>query len=247
MRPSLLLFLLVTACAQSGAYDQWKRQQEIAETGEKTLWVGGDHPFLYIYGGAGPTQFRYSDRAGRDEEVDAITYRGGAIGPTGFTIDATSTTEDMTGGTSAYTFDVFFFGNRILMPDPRVRSYIRPGVYYDRLNMKDALPTDAKPWTIGFRAEGEVEFDAIKAKTFNLSLFANGRIGGGWGRTTLGDDTVSSNSWGWGVEGGVRAQFHRFTASLSWMDRQTNLGGGSGLSGTEYGFRGATLLIGVRW
>lgn len=228
-------------------YERWQRELEREESGEPTIWIDVDHPLVYAFGGAGPTQFTYANRAGRDERVDAVTYRAGFIAPTGLLVDWTSTTEDMAGGTSADWFDLFFFYNRPLWPNRRLRFEPRPGVYYDRLNMRGAVPGDTKPWTLGFRFDLEAEVDVVKLRTFNLSLFANGRLGGGWGRTRVGDARVGSTSWTSGWEAGVRVQYARIVGSLGWMDRRTELDGDPLVNGADYGFEGPVLLFGMRW
>ncbi|MHC4407529.1 MAG: hypothetical protein ACYS0E_07155 [Planctomycetota bacterium] len=250
MRTWTLLLFLAGGCAMGNPkrdYERLQRQMEVEESGEKTIWLDVDHPLIYAYGGAGPTTFRYSNNTRGNEDVDAITYRAGFIGPASLVFDYTDTTQDMSGGTSAETFDLFFFHNRPLWPNRRVRFQSRPGVYYDRLNMRGAQSGDTKPWTFGFRFELEGEVDVIKLRTFNLSLFASGRVGGGWGRTTVDNVRLRSTSWGWGWEAGLRAQYARIVGSLSWIDRQTELSGDRSIDGAEYGTSGPVLMFGMRW
>jgi len=250
VRAAVLLVVLAAGCASASPqrdYERWKREMERAESGEPTVWIDVDHPQIHAYGGAGPTRFSYSDRAGRNETVDALTARAGFVGPASLLVDWTQTTQDMSGGTSAETFDMFFFGNRPLWPNRRLRFEARPGVYYDRMNMRGARPTDAKPWSMGFRFELEGEVDVIKRPRFNLSVYGSGRVGYGWGRTTMGDTRVDSASFGTGWEAGVRVQYAHVVGSLAWTDRETELQGDRLVDGTEYGFEGPVLTFGMRW
>ncbi|MHC4938699.1 MAG: hypothetical protein ACYTHK_06995 [Planctomycetota bacterium] len=250
MRVWILLLVAAGGCALGNPqrdYERLQRELEREQSGKPTIWVDVDHPLIYGYGGAGPTTFRYSNRARGNEDADAITYRGGFIGPASFLFDYTDTSDDLSGGTSAYTFDGFFFHNRPLWPNRRLRFQSRPGVFYDRLNMRNAQAGDTKPWAFGFRFELEGEVDVVKLRTFNLSVFANGRVGYGWGRTTVDDVRVDSTSWGWGWEAGVRAQYARIVGSVSYLDRQTELSGDSRINGVEYGHSGPVLMFGMRW
>ena len=248
--PGVLLFPLLAGCALGNPqrdYERWQRQIDREESGKPTVWLDVDHPIVHVYGGAGPTSFRYANGSARDERVDAVTYRAGFVGPASLLFDWTDTTGDMAGGTSAETYDLFFFHNRPLWPNRRLRFESRPGVFYDRLNMRGAGPADAKPWAIGFRFELGAEVDVVKLRTFNLSVFGSGRYSYGWGRTTIADTRVDSTSSGWGWAAGVRAQYARIVADLAWIDRETGLGGDRLVDAVEYGVEGAVLTIGMRW
>ena len=64
-----LIPLLLFGCAMGNPqrdYERWQREMEREESGKRTIWIDVDHPMVYLYGGAGPTQFSYSNRAGRD-------------------------------------------------------------------------------------------------------------------------------------------------------------------------------------
>jgi hypothetical protein len=250
VRGLAFLVLLLGGCALGNPqrdYERWQRELEREESGERTIWIDVDHPLVYAYGGAGPTRFFYRDSSGRNEEVDAATYRAGFVGPASLLFDWTDTTEDLSGGTSAETYDLFFFHNRPLWPNRRLRFESRPGVYYDRMNMRGARATDRKPWSIGFRFELEGEVDVVKLRTFNLSVYGSGRAGYGWGRTTTSGTRVDSSSLSLGWEAGIRVQYARIVGSLAWTDREIELQGDRLVDGTEYGFRGPVLTFGMRW
>lgn len=190
---------------------------------------------------------QYKTRNRRETAVDSRTVRAGVIAPSGFLAEWSETTEDMTGGTGAQMIDLFAFWNRPAYPNRRLRFESRPGVYFEKLNLTKAQPGDAEPWTLGFRFEVEGELDLIKRRVFNWSVFANGRFGGGWGRTKMNGVTVASTSFGYGWEVGTRAQLARWVISASWFDRTTELGGAERVHGVAYGVEGAMLLVGWRW
>lgn len=248
----MCLLLTLTGCALSNPERdkaRWERELDREISGEKTIWIDVDHPVIYGYAGGGPGEFSYRNRArGGTDEGNANLYRFGFIGPASLLVDWMSSTDPLgETETKADWLDIYFFGNRPLWPNRRLRFNARPGIYFDKLNLKKAQSGDAEPWTLGFRFELEAEVDVIKAKQFNLSLFGNGRVGGGWGRTKVSGNEVSSNSWGYGYEAGLRAQFRRFVGSISWLDRRTQLGGDPLIEDTEYRFQGATLMFGLRW
>jgi len=253
MRVVLFVIVLAAGCAQTPAkdYDRWKRELEMEEKGETPLWATIDHPVARGYLGGGPGTLNYKTRGtgatNRNERVDANLYRAGFIGPAGFMLDWLGSTEDMSGGTSADAFDLFGFANRPMWPNKRLRFEGRPGGYWEKLNLKGAQNGDLEGWTLGFRMEAEAEVDVVKARRFNLSLFANGRLGGGWGNyKRTGFSSERGTSWGYGWEAGVRVQAYRFFGSLSWMDRNTTIDPHN--TGTaEYGFEGATFALGLRW
>ena len=131
--------------------------------------------------------------------------------------------------------------------DNRLRFATRPGGYWEKLNLKGARNGDLEGWTLGLRIEVEGEVDVIKARRFNLSLFASGRLGGGWGSYKLtGTGSERGTSWGYGWEAGARVQAYRFFGSLSWMDRTTMLDPNNSGS-ADYGFEGGVIAVGLRW
>lgn len=253
MRCLGLLILFLAGCAQTPAkdYDRWKRELDMQEKGETPLWATIDHPVAMGYGGGGIGQLSYKTSGpgatNRNEKVDANLYRVGFVGPAGFMIDWLGTTEDMTGGTSADVFDIFGFANRPLWPNRRLRFQGRPGGYWEKLNLKDSRNGDLEGWTLGLRFEAEGEVDIIKARRFNLSAYASGRIGGGWGEySRTGTGSSRGTSWGYGWEAGARVQFYRFFGSVSWIDRTTELEPDFN-GGAEYGFAGGVIALGLRW
>ena len=203
MRTLLFLIVVAAGCAQTPSkdYDRWKRELEMEEKGETPLWATIDHPVAMGYGGGGLGTLSYKTSGtgapNRKEKVDANLYRAGYVGPAGFTIDWMRTTEDMTGGTSADAFDIFGFAARPLWPNRRLRFLTRPGGYWEKINLKGARNGDLEGWTLGFRFDVEGELDVIKRRRFNLSLFASGRIGGGWGNyKQTGIGSGRGTSWG---------------------------------------------------
>jgi len=253
MRALILLLVVAAGCAQTPAkdYDRCKRELDMEEKGETPLWATIDHPIAMGYGGGGLGTLSYKTSGtgapNRNERVDANLYRVGFTGPAGFMIDWMRSTEDMTSGTSADAFDIFGFVNRPMWPNRRLRFQGRPGGYWEKFNLKGARNGDLEGWTLGFRFEGEAEVDVVKARRFNFSLFANGRLGGGWGDyKRTGTGSQRGTSWGYGWEAGARIQAYRFFASLSWIDRSTTLDPNASGS-AEYGFEGGVLAIGLRW
>ncbi len=249
----LLGWALLIGCAQTPDkdYDRWKRELEMQDEGKTPLWATIDHPVAMGFIGGGPGSFKYKTSGrggpGRRETTNANLYRVAYMAPMGAMIDFMHTTEDMSGGTSADDFDIWVFANRPLWPNKRLRFQSRPGGYFQKLNLKQAQPGDFEPWTLGFRFELEGEVDIVKAYRFNLSAYASGRIGGGWGRTKVNGVEDGTTSWGYGWEAGVRAQYQRWFLAASWIDKTTQMGGSSLYSEGEYGFAGGMLSVGLRW
>ena len=248
-----ILFTLMGGCVQTPAkdYDRWKRELEMEEKGETPLWSTIDHPVAMVYAGGGPGTFRYktngSGGPGRRDKANANLYRLAYLGATGAMIDWMRTSDSLEGGTTADDFDIWFFANRPMWPNRRLRFMSRPGGYFQKLNLKKAQAGDFEPWTLGFRFELEAEVDIVKARRFNLSAYGSGRIGGGWGQTKVNGKQDNTTSWGYGWEAGVRAQFHRWWAGVAWLDRTTQMGASSLYDEGEYGFAGGLISVGLRW
>ena len=250
MRRALLLLLLAAGCASSNPkrdMERFRREMEREESGERTLWIDIDHPFLHTYAGGGIGRFHYKKGGSRNESVESRTFRAVVVAPGGFLAEWSATTESMSGGTKAEMLDLFSFYNAPAWPNRRLRFETRPGFYFEKLNLVGAQQGDAEPWTLGFRVDLEGEVDIIKRNWVNFSLFATGRLQAGWGRTKVSGTTVASNAWGYGWEAGLRGQIARWTLTASWFDRNTELGGSDLVRGTEYGFEGAMLMVGLRW
>jgi hypothetical protein len=249
-----LLCVVIAGCkgtAKDPDFERWKNEQDKRARDEAPVWKTIDHPAGQIYGSVARGKHTFktkgTGRPNRDEKVDAHLVRVGLVGSAGVMIDFMASSDDMTFGTFSQSLDVFAFANWVVRPTSRFRFQSRPGFYWLNSEQGAEIRGDINGWTVGFRFDGEAEYDLVKARRFHLSLFGSGRIGGGGGFYTAIDAPKGRGvSWGYGWEAGLRAQVNRFYGSLSWMERVTTLEPHTPGS-AEYGFQGASLTLGIRW
>ena len=244
MRIVTILLLVVAGCAY--------KKPKLPDFDAPRMWKGGwgQHPVAMVYGSGSIGDFTYETRgtaANRDEKVEAQVYRLGYIGRTGIMIDWMSESDPMAGDTTAEAIDIFGFGNLPLWANPRLRFQSRPGLFYNKVNLKKAQATDVEPWSWGFLYELEGEVDVIKRPPFAWTVFGSGRFGLGWGKADIGPvrESVRSRPRGW--EAGTRFHLGGWMLVLSWIDREIRYDDALTFSRAEYGYRGANISIGMRW
>jgi len=245
MRRFAFLLAVVAAC-QSDAYYTEPPSPEPVPPGRVTLRA---HPVGLVQFSGSPGRASVKTRgtaADRRETEDASYYRFEFAGRTGISIDWIDT-ERFDGGMRAEAFDGWIYGNLPLWPNPRLRFASRFGPYYDRVDLKQALPTDVEPWNWGFRYELEAEVDVIKGRRLIWTLFASGRAGYGWGDAKVGGSSESITATSWGYEAGTRLNLGHLMVGASWIDRTSDVDGRSRFADARYRFEGAAVSVGLRW
>ncbi|MHC4957931.1 MAG: hypothetical protein ACYTGN_06105 [Planctomycetota bacterium] len=151
-------------------------------------------------------------------------------------------------GTSAQSYDLFWYGGYPNQVHPNLRFRPRVGFFWNYWNIKDATLGDVEPWSLGFRVDVEAEWEWIKTPDFHMSVFASGRIGFGWGDAQVGNGRHSAQYLGWGYEAGLRITAGNFYAAVSWLDRADQYDSGSAAySDADFRTEGVIFGIGGRF
>lgn len=158
-----------------------------------------------------------------------------------------STDADLNGNTKAEAFDWFAYAGYSNYPNKRLRFMPRLGMFFNRYNLKNARAADVEPWSWGFRSEVEGEFAVVQTDKVAVTLFANGRVGWGWGDAKVSGIEESTDYFGYGWEGGLRLNASHFYFALSWVDREDEYRGSFRFYEATYGSQGATFAFGLRW
>jgi len=253
-----LLLLLLFAFAASGCATtetdpevvDWPMPKKFKVPPESMWGNRRQHPVGLMEGSVAVGQFQYRTAGTvnpRDENVNARLFRFSYQGWGGMTVDLLDTDNDMEDGTSAEGIDAFAFSNLPLWPNWRWRFFSRPGVFFNKINLKNARNGDVEPWSWGFRWELETEVDIIKNKHVIVSAFGLGRVGWGWGEAKTLGFTEGINSFPYGWEAGLRVHWNRLFAALSYVDRIQEIRNSGLFQDADYGFEGVNFSLGIRW
>jgi hypothetical protein len=213
------------------------------------MWRG-PHPVGGVYGAVSDGNVSYTTSgtgANVRDKTDARLYRVAYLGRAGFMFDWLQSDGDLAGNAKLEGYDLFGFANLPLWPNDRLRFTARPGLYYNRINLKNAGPADVEPWTFGLRYELEAGVDVVKKPQVVFSLYASGRFGWGTGEATVGTSRESVDAFLWGWEAGARLHYRRFFLGLSWIDRNNEVNGFYRFVEADYRYEGANLSFGLRW
>lgn len=248
--PRLLVApVLLTLAVGCAATDAPKEREFHEKLPPPPMWRG-PHPVGGVYGAVSDGAVSY-ETSGTGGDVrgrtNARLYRLAYLGRGGFMFDWLKSDGDLAGNATLQGYDLFGFANLPLWPNERLRFTSRPGLYYNRINLKNAGPTDVEPWTFGLRYELEAGVDVVKKPQFVFSLYASGRLAWGTGEARIGPSYESVDAWLWGWEAGARVHYRRFFLGLSWIDRRNEVNGIFRFRDADYRYEGANLSFGLRW